>query len=183
MTADPLIHNHELDFSLFFDIGPEMNHCLVAPDQHDYYFQDNYKSKYLQMVLSDRVPNCLLEAMERQLGTLPLIVEDLGCVRDDVRTVQTRLGYPGMRGRIAKSAGTLAEMLRVWLAEKTAKMDGRSCGAGEGDLRSAGRRGGALGARVVEKHFTDDTQRVGPDHGFSMDPITWRAMIRSSTGP
>jgi sialic acid synthase SpsE len=35
----------------------------------------------------------------------------------------------------------------------------------------------ALGARVVEKHFTDDTTRVGPDHGFSMDPVTWRAMV------
>ena len=35
----------------------------------------------------------------------------------------------------------------------------------------------ALGARVVEKHFTDDTSRVGPDHGFSMDPRTWRAMV------
>jgi len=35
----------------------------------------------------------------------------------------------------------------------------------------------ALGARVVEKHFTDDTSRVGPDHGFSMDPVTWRAMV------
>jgi len=35
----------------------------------------------------------------------------------------------------------------------------------------------ALGARVVEKHFTDDTSRVGPDHGFSMDPNTWRAMV------
>ncbi len=35
----------------------------------------------------------------------------------------------------------------------------------------------ALGARVVEKHFTDDTARVGPDHGFSMDPDTWRAMV------
>ena len=35
----------------------------------------------------------------------------------------------------------------------------------------------ALGARVVEKHFTDDATRVGPDHGFSMDPITWRAMV------
>ena len=35
----------------------------------------------------------------------------------------------------------------------------------------------ALGARVVEKHFTDDTTRVGPDHGFSMDPTTWRAMV------
>lgn len=35
----------------------------------------------------------------------------------------------------------------------------------------------ALGARVVEKHFTDDTSRVGPDHGFSMDPLTWREMV------
>ncbi|MCF8527603.1 MAG: N-acetylneuraminate synthase family protein [Candidatus Nanopelagicales bacterium] len=34
-----------------------------------------------------------------------------------------------------------------------------------------------LGARVVEKHFTDDTARSGPDHGFSMDPVTWRAMV------
>ena len=35
----------------------------------------------------------------------------------------------------------------------------------------------ALGARVIEKHFTDDTSREGPDHGFSMDPNTWRAMV------
>ena len=35
----------------------------------------------------------------------------------------------------------------------------------------------ALGARVIEKHFTDDTARVGPDHGFSMDPQTWRDMV------
>ncbi len=35
----------------------------------------------------------------------------------------------------------------------------------------------ALGARVVEKHFTDDTTREGPDHGFAMDPRTWREMV------
>ncbi|MEI6454326.1 MAG: N-acetylneuraminate synthase family protein [Actinomycetes bacterium] len=35
----------------------------------------------------------------------------------------------------------------------------------------------ALGARVIEKHFTDDTHRPGPDHGFSMTPLTWRAMV------
>ena len=35
----------------------------------------------------------------------------------------------------------------------------------------------ALGARVIEKHFTDDTARPGPDHGFSMTPATWRAMV------
>lgn len=35
----------------------------------------------------------------------------------------------------------------------------------------------ALGARMVEKHFTDDVNRLGPDHAFSMDPKTWREMI------
>ena len=35
----------------------------------------------------------------------------------------------------------------------------------------------ALGARVIEKHFTDDTKREGPDHPFSMDPEDWEDMI------
>jgi N-acetylneuraminate synthase len=35
----------------------------------------------------------------------------------------------------------------------------------------------ALGARAVEKHFTDDCSREGPDHGFSLDPGTWREMV------
>lgn len=35
----------------------------------------------------------------------------------------------------------------------------------------------ALGARVVEKHFTDDNSRIGPDHPFSMTPATWRDMV------
>jgi sialic acid synthase SpsE len=38
----------------------------------------------------------------------------------------------------------------------------------------------ALGARVVEKHFTDDVNRVGPDHLFSMDPRSWRDMVARS---
>jgi N-acetylneuraminate synthase len=35
----------------------------------------------------------------------------------------------------------------------------------------------ALGGRVVEKHFTDDTTRVGPDHPFSMTSQTWGEMV------
>lgn len=35
----------------------------------------------------------------------------------------------------------------------------------------------ALGARVIEKHFTDDTSRDGPDHSFSMTPTSWQDMI------
>lgn len=34
-----------------------------------------------------------------------------------------------------------------------------------------------LGARMIEKHFTDDNGRTGPDHPFSMTPQTWRDMV------
>jgi len=35
----------------------------------------------------------------------------------------------------------------------------------------------ALGARCIEKHFTDDNARVGPDHPFSMNPVSWCEMV------
>ena len=35
----------------------------------------------------------------------------------------------------------------------------------------------ALGARVVEKHFTDDNHREGPDHAFAMNPQSWADMV------
>jgi sialic acid synthase SpsE len=35
----------------------------------------------------------------------------------------------------------------------------------------------ALGARVFEKHFTDDNDREGPDHKFAMNPVAWREMV------
>jgi N-acetylneuraminate synthase len=38
----------------------------------------------------------------------------------------------------------------------------------------------ALGARMIEKHFTDDIARNGPDHKFSMTPQTWREMVDRS---
>lgn len=38
----------------------------------------------------------------------------------------------------------------------------------------------ALGARVVEKHFTDDNSREGPDHAFAMNPETWADMVQNT---
>ncbi len=35
----------------------------------------------------------------------------------------------------------------------------------------------ALGARVFEKHFTDDNLREGPDHKFAMNPESWKEMV------
>ena len=39
----------------------------------------------------------------------------------------------------------------------------------------------ALGAVAIEKHFTDDNNREGPDHLFSMNPQSWREMVDRST--
>ncbi len=38
----------------------------------------------------------------------------------------------------------------------------------------------ALGAKVIEKHFTLSNDLEGPDHKFSMTPKTWREMIDRS---
>lgn len=38
----------------------------------------------------------------------------------------------------------------------------------------------AFGARVVEKHFTDDNHREGPDHAFAMNPQSWADMVQNT---
>lgn len=38
----------------------------------------------------------------------------------------------------------------------------------------------ALGARVIEKHFTDDNGREGPDHKFAMNPQSWAEMVKNT---
>ena len=38
----------------------------------------------------------------------------------------------------------------------------------------------ALGARVIEKHFTDDNNREGPDHAFAMNPKSWAEMVTAT---
>ena len=38
----------------------------------------------------------------------------------------------------------------------------------------------SLGGRVIEKHFTDDNTRVGPDHEFALNPKNWKEMVDRS---
>ena len=38
----------------------------------------------------------------------------------------------------------------------------------------------SLGARIIEKHFTDNINLDGPDHAFSMCPKTWEEMVSRS---
>ncbi len=35
----------------------------------------------------------------------------------------------------------------------------------------------ALGARVIERHFTDSNEREGPDHKFALNPQNWAHMV------
>ncbi|MCW5875564.1 MAG: N-acetylneuraminate synthase family protein [Anaerolineales bacterium] len=35
----------------------------------------------------------------------------------------------------------------------------------------------ALGARVIERHFTDSNEREGPDHKFALNPENWAHMV------
>ena len=35
----------------------------------------------------------------------------------------------------------------------------------------------SLGAKIIEKHFTDNNQDDGPDHLFAMNPKSWKEMV------
>jgi N-acetylneuraminate synthase len=37
-----------------------------------------------------------------------------------------------------------------------------------------------LGARVIERHFTDDNNRTGPDHKFALNPEDWATMVEET---
>ncbi len=37
-----------------------------------------------------------------------------------------------------------------------------------------------LGARVIERHFTDSNERQGPDHKFAMNPEKWAYMVEET---
>ncbi len=38
----------------------------------------------------------------------------------------------------------------------------------------------SLGAKVIERHFTDDVGREGPDHKFATTPSEWKIMVEES---
>jgi len=38
----------------------------------------------------------------------------------------------------------------------------------------------ALGARMIEKHFTDNNDLEGPDHKFAMNPVSWKLMVQGA---
>lgn len=82
---------------------------------HNYYFQDKYNDKYLQFIMSDRVVNCLLAAMERQDWFTYLLTSDF--VRKHFGTSAVAMtaqffqdAYPAIRERFGKDQELAIEL-------------------------------------------------------------------------
>jgi len=124
----------------------------------------------VQRIASKRKP-VLLATGASTLGEVQRAVEAILAINSDLVLLQCNTNYTAslenfdhIHLNVLKSYGLMWPELVLGLSDHT---------PGHATVLGAV----ALGARVVEKHFTDDTRREGPDHPFSMDPLTWREMV------
>lgn len=85
--------------------------------------------------------------------------------------MQCNTNYTGSRENLRHVHLNVLKTFRVLYPEAVLGLSDHT----PGDVTALGAV--ALGARAIEKHFTDDKTRTGPDHGFSMDPEDWRTMV------
>lgn len=127
-------------------------------------------TEIVQRIASKRKP-VLLATGASTLGDVQRAVEAILAINSDLVLLQCNTNYSAslenfdhIHLNVLKSYGLMWPELVLGLSDHT---------PGHATVLGAV----ALGARVVEKHFTDDTRREGPDHPFSMDPRSWREMV------
>jgi sialic acid synthase SpsE len=128
-----------------------------------------------------------LEALERMASKgKPVLLatgaSDIGEVQRAVHAIlklnkalvlmQCNTNYTGMLENLAHVHLRVLETYRAMFPELVLGLSDHT----PGDVTVLGAV--ALGARVIEKHFTDDNSRVGPDHPFSMTPASWAEMVQ-----
>ncbi len=113
----------------------------------------------------------LLATGASDLNDVQRAVEWISAINSSVCVMQCNTNYTGS---IENFKHIHLDVLRTYRAMFPNAVLGLSCHTpGHATVLGAV----ALGARVVEKHFTDNTRREGPDHSFSMTPATWREMV------
>jgi N-acetylneuraminate synthase len=127
-------------------------------------------SEMLRKVASKKKP-VLLATGASDLGDVQRAVAEVGRLNRQLVLMQCNTNYSGsvenfqhIHLRVLGSYQTLFPWVVLGLSDHT-----------PGHTTTLGAV--ALGARVIEKHFTDDNRREGPDHLFSMTPKTWREMV------
>lgn len=124
----------------------------------------------LRKVASKKKP-VLLACGASEIGEVQAAVDTLRSVNPQLILMQCNTNYTGsldnfrhIHLNVLRSFRTMFPHLVLGLSDHT-----------PGHATALGAV--ALGARVVEKHFTDDNAREGPDHPFSMTPKAWRDMV------
>ena len=112
----------------------------------------------------------LLATGASDLGDVQRAVGAIRRHNPSAHSMQCNTNYTGSIDNFATSTSTCSRPTppsrRTWsLACRTTLPASRPC-SGRWRL-----------ARAIEKHFTDDVRREGPDHGFSMNPVSWREMV------
>lgn len=61
--TDPLIHQNVIDFDMLFDVGAGSNSCKRPFINQTLDWNENFGSQYLQIIVNDRVVNCMIDSM------------------------------------------------------------------------------------------------------------------------
>lgn len=113
----------------------------------------------------------ILSTGASDLGDVQRAVSVINRTNPQLVLLQCNTNYTGSRENLAHSHLDVLTSYRATFPEAVLGLSDHT----HGNVTVLGSV--ALGGRVIEKHFTDDTSRAGPDHGFSMDPRSWREMV------
>src|SRR5579864_3464541 len=123
----------------------------------------------LRKVASKQKP-VLLATGASDIGEVQRAVEQILAINSNLILMQCNTNYTAklenfrhIHLRVLETYGTMFPSVVLGLSDHT---------SGHATVLGAV----AMGARVIEKHFTDDNDREGPDHKFSMNPQSWRDM-------
>jgi len=119
-------------------------------------------SKGKPLILSTGASN--LEDVRRAVNVL-------GTLDTPLVLLQCNTNYTGSRENLKFVNLRVMSTYRTLFPEAVVGLSDHS----PGDIAAIGAV--ALGAKVIEKHFTDDNHRIGPDHSFAMTPTAWKAMM------
>jgi sialic acid synthase SpsE len=113
----------------------------------------------------------LMAAGASDIGDIQRAVNEIRAVNPRLALLQCNTNYTGSLENFKHIHLNVLKTFRVMFPDQVVGLSDHT--PGHATVLGAV----ALGARIVEKHFTDDTGREGPDHPFSMTPVTWREMV------
>ena len=74
--TDPFIHKNVIDFDMLFDVGAGSNSCKRPFTNQTLDWNHDFGSQYLQIIVNDRVVNCIIDSMiDQNWGKITLSSE------------------------------------------------------------------------------------------------------------